>query len=58
MRSMKFLGVSMAYLLMALVLGWGILLSVGGNYWLLAASVVVYLIAFVKLGCLPPGTTH
>ena len=55
---MKFLGAILAYLVIALILGWGILLAVRGNYWLLAAGVVAYVIAFARLGCLPPGKHH
>jgi hypothetical protein len=51
--SMKFLGAILAYLLIAFVLGWGILLASRGNFWLLAISCLAYLVAFAKIGCLP-----
>ncbi len=50
---MKLLLAVLAYLAMAAVLGWGILLAVGGNAWLLVAGFLAYAIAFAKLGCLP-----
>jgi hypothetical protein len=56
--SMKFLGAIAAYLVIGSVLAWGILLAVHGNYWLLAVGLLVYVIAFAKLGCLPPGKSH
>jgi hypothetical protein len=52
---MKFLGAVIAYLLIALVLGCGILLAVRGSYWLLAVSLLAYGVAFAKIGCLPSG---
>jgi F0F1-type ATP synthase assembly protein I len=42
-----------AYLLIGFVLGWGILLLVKGNPWLLIAGALAYVLAFAKLGCLP-----
>lgn len=50
---MKFLLAIVAYLFISLLLGWGILLAVKGQPWLLIASFLVYVIAFAKLGCLP-----
>ena len=50
---MKFLLVIFAYLLIALVLGWGILLTVRGQPWLLIVGFLAYVAAFAKLGCLP-----
>ena len=56
---MKFYGAILAYLAIAAVLGWGILVAVHkGNYWLLAISFVVYVVAFGKIGCLPPNQSH
>ena len=55
---MKFFGAIIAYLFIAFLLGWGILLAVKGNFWLLAVGFLVYLVAFAKLGCLPPGSPH
>ena len=50
---MKFVLAIIVYVLMALILGWGILLSLRGEYWLLLASLLAYGVAFAKLGCLP-----
>ena len=51
---MKFLGAIVAYAVMALILGWGILQAVHGSYWLLVFGTLGYLTLFGKLGCLPP----
>jgi hypothetical protein len=48
----KFFLAALVYLLMALVLGWGILLTVKGQPWLLLVSFLLYAVAFAKLGCL------
>ncbi len=50
---MKFLLAIVAYLVLGLVLGCGILLMVKGQPWLLIVSVLIYAVAFAKLGCLP-----
>lgn len=50
---MKFLATIVAYLLIAFVLGWGILLAVKGSFWLLAGAAVAYVVAFARIGCLP-----
>ena len=50
---MKFLLVIIAYLVIALLLGWGILLAVKGEPWLLIVGLLTYAAAFAKLGCLP-----
>ena len=50
---MKFVLALIAYLLIALVLGWGILLMVKGEPWLLIVGFLAYAVAFAKLGCLP-----
>ena len=55
---MKFLGAIVAYLAIAFVLSWGILLAVHGNFWLLAVGFLSYLLALTKLGCMPPGQSH
>ena len=54
---MKFLMSIIAYLLISLVLGWGILLTCKGNPWLLIVGFLAYAIAFGKIGCLP-GKSH
>ena len=48
---MKFTLSIAAYLVIGWILGWGILQAVHGSYWLLIASVVGYLFAFARLGC-------
>jgi hypothetical protein len=53
---MNFLWAVVAYLVIAAVLGWGILLAVKGSPWLLVAGFVAYVIAFGKIGCLPKKT--
>jgi hypothetical protein len=50
---MKFLLAIVAYLVIGLVLSWGILLTVKGEPWLLIVGFLAYIIALVKLGCLP-----
>jgi len=50
---MKLLMAVLAYLLIGLVLGWGILSAVKGNPWILIAGFIVYAVAFAKIGCLP-----
>jgi hypothetical protein len=46
-----------AYLVISFFLGWGILLTMRGNPWLLIVGFLVYAVAFAKLGCLP-GKSH
>ena len=58
LTSMKFYAVVLAYLLIAVVLGWGILQAVHGHYWLLGGGILAYVLAFSKLGCLPPDSSH
>jgi hypothetical protein len=43
------------YLLIGLVLGLGILFAIQGSFWLLVSSLVVYLVAFGRLGCTHQG---
>jgi hypothetical protein len=50
---MKFLAAIIAYVGIGLVLGWGILLAVKGEPWLLIVGFLTYTVAFTKLGCLP-----
>ena len=50
---MKLLLAIVAHLVIALVLGWGILLAVKGQPWLLIVGFLAYAVAFAKLGCLP-----
>ncbi len=53
---MKFLAVIIAYVVIGLNLGWGILLSVKGEPWLLIVGFLTYAVAFAKLGCLPKNS--
>ena len=50
---MKFLLSIAVYLVIGLVLGFGILLAVKGQPMLLIVSFLAYVLAFAKLGCLP-----
>lgn len=50
---MKFLLAIIAYLVIALILGCGILLAVKGNPWLLIVGFLAYAVAFARIGCLP-----
>lgn len=54
---MKFLMAIIAYLVISLFLGWGILLAMKGNPWLLIIGFLAYAVAFAKIGCLP-GKSH
>ena len=53
---MKFLLAIIAYLVMSLILGWGILLAVKGDPWLLIVGFLAYAVAFARIGCLPKKT--
>jgi hypothetical protein len=48
---MKFFLAVLVYLLMAAVLGGGILMLVNGKPWLLIVGLPAFVIAFGKLGC-------
>ena len=50
---MKFALAILAYLIMGVVLGWGILSAAKGNLWVLAITFLAYVIAFGRIGCLP-----
>jgi hypothetical protein len=50
---MKFFAAIVAYLAIGLILGLGLLETMHGHLWFLAVGVLVYLIAFAKIGCLP-----
>lgn len=54
---MKFLMAIVAYLVISFLLGWGILLAMRGNPWLLIIGFLAYAVAFAKIGCLP-GKSH
>lgn len=55
---MKFVGAVLVYLIMALVLGWGILDLMHGHYWVLIAGVLGYILMLARLGCIPPKSHH
>jgi hypothetical protein len=42
-----------AYIAIGLVLGWGILSAIHGNFWVLAAGFIIYVLIFARIGCLP-----
>lgn len=50
---MKLLLAVAVYGLLALMLGWGILLAIKGKYALLIIAAAVYLLGLGILGCLP-----
>jgi hypothetical protein len=50
---MKFLLAVLVYLVIGLVLGWGLLLAVKGDPWVLLLSFAAYVVLFAKIGCLP-----
>ena len=50
---MKFVLGIVAYLVIGLVLGTGILMAAKGKPWLLIVGTVAYVVAFGKIGCLP-----
>lgn len=55
---MKFFAAIVAYLIIGLILGLGIFETMQGHYWFMAVGVLVYLIAFAKIGCLPSSKSH
>jgi hypothetical protein len=56
--AMKFLGSILVYLMIGLILGWGILEVMHGKFWLLGVGVVAYIVAFAVWGCLPAKKSH
>lgn len=50
-RDMKLTLAIVAYTVIALVLGWGILAVMHGSYWVLIVGGLAYLLAFARLGC-------
>ena len=51
---MKLLLAVLAYLLIGIVLGWGLLVTMKShNPWLLIVGLVAYTVLFGKIGCLP-----
>jgi len=53
MRAMKFFLAIVAYLIIGIALGVGLVQTMKGNAWLLIAGLIVYIVAFGKIGCLP-----
>ena len=49
---MKFALAILVYFLIAVVLGAGILLTVAGKPWFLIAALIVYVVAFGRIGCM------
>ena len=50
---MKFLLGIVAYLVIGLILGMGMLQAAKGQPWVLIIGFIVYAVAFGKIGCLP-----
>jgi hypothetical protein len=50
---MKFLLAIVAYVIIGLVLGIGLVMVMKGNPWLFVAGFIAYVVAFGKIGCLP-----
>jgi hypothetical protein len=50
---MKLLWAVLAYLAIGLFLCWGMVQAVNGNFWLLTAGFLAYMVAFTRIGCLP-----
>jgi hypothetical protein len=48
---MKFTLAVVVYVLIGLVLSWGILALMKGSYWLLIVGLVAYVVAFARIGC-------
>lgn len=48
---MKFALAILAYVIIALILGAGILMLVAGKPWLLIIGAVTFVVAFGKIGC-------
>ncbi len=50
---MKFLLAVLAYVVIGLVLGCGLVMAVKGNPWLLIVGFIAYVVGVGKIGCLP-----
>ena len=50
---MKLISSVAVYLLIGAVLGYGMYLAALGSWWVLAVSVLAYVVWFGKVGCLP-----
>ena len=54
LSQMNFFLAIVAYLGIGIVLGAGILVGMAkGSWWLLAAALILYVVMFGKIGCLP-----
>ena len=51
--AMKFALAILVYLIIAVILGAGILLVMAGKPWFLAVGVVAFIVAFGRIGCMP-----
>jgi hypothetical protein len=50
---MNLLWAIIAYIVIGVILGVGLVLTVKGNPWLLVIGFIAYVVAFGKIGCLP-----
>jgi hypothetical protein len=50
---MKFVLAILIYLVIAVILGAGILLVTAGKPWFLAVGAVAFIVAFGRIGCMP-----
>jgi hypothetical protein len=55
---MKFFGAIIAYLVIGIILGMGILHAVKGSFWMLGISLLAYIVIFARIGCIPPRKSH
>jgi hypothetical protein len=51
--AMKLALAVLVYLIIASILGAGILIAVAGNPWFLVIAFIAFVVAFGKLGCMP-----
>ena len=49
---MKLALATVVYVLIGLILGWGILALMHGSYWILVVGLIAYTAAFIRYGCL------
>jgi len=55
---MRFFSALVVYVAMGAVIAWGITQTFKGNFWLLGVAFLAYLVALVKIGCLPSSDEH
>jgi hypothetical protein len=48
---MKLFFAALVYVLVGVLIGWGILLLLAGKPWLLIAGALAYLVALARIGC-------